>query len=72
MKAKQCLCVFAVLILIAGCGSAERKANKSVAKVNKERLSLIEDYQKCVDKAGEDQVKAEACETYRKSAEALQ
>jgi hypothetical protein len=72
MKVKQCLCVVAITILIAGCGSAERKANKSVAEVNKERLSLIEDYQKCVKKAGDDQAKAEACETYRKSAEALQ
>jgi hypothetical protein len=61
-----------MLILIAGCGGSERKANRSVAKVNDERLSLIEDYQKCVDKAGEDQAEAEACETYRKSAEALQ
>ena len=72
MKVKQFVCVFAMTVLIVGCGGSERKANRSVAEVNKERLSLIEDYQKCVDKAGEDQVKAEACETYRKSAEALQ
>jgi len=57
--------------LIVGCGGAERKANKSEAAVNKKSLSLIEDYQKCIKKAGEDKVKAEACETYRKAAEAL-
>lgn len=72
MKMKLCLCVVAITIVITGCGSGERKANKSIVEVNNERLSLIEDYQKCVKKAGDDEVKAEACETYRKSAEALQ
>jgi hypothetical protein len=45
--------------------------NKSEAEVNKERVSLIEDYQKCIKKAGDDEAKAAACEHYRKSAEAL-
>lgn len=71
MKVKQCVCVLAITLLIAGCGSAERKANKSVAKVNNERLSLIKDYEKCIKKAGEDEVKSEACDTYLKSADAL-
>jgi outer membrane biogenesis lipoprotein LolB len=71
MKVKQCLCVLAITLLIAGCGSAERKANKSVAKVNNERLSLIKDYEKCIKKAGEDEVKSEACDTYLKAADAL-
>jgi hypothetical protein len=40
--------------------------------VNEERLSLIDEYQKCVKKAGNDETKAGACDTLRKSAEALQ
>ena len=72
MRVKQCICVLAIAALVAGCGGAERKANKSQVKVNKERLSLIEDYKKCIKKAGKDETKAEACDTYRKAAEALQ
>ncbi|MGB5299290.1 MAG: hypothetical protein WBN08_16775 [Thiogranum sp.] len=71
MKLKQCICILAITVLIAGCGSAQRKVNKSEAEVNKERLSLIEDYKKCIKKAGKDEVKAEACETHRKAAESL-
>lgn len=71
MGVKQCVCVFAIMALVAGCGSAERKVNKSTAAVNKERLSLIEDYNKCIKKAGKDKDKAEACDHYRKAAEAL-
>ena len=71
MRVKQCICVFAITVLIAGCGSAQRKVNKSEAEVNKERLSLVEDYKKCIKKAGKDAEKVEACETYRKAAEAL-
>lgn len=54
-----------------GCGSAQRKVNKSEAAINKKSLSLIEDYEKCLKKAGDDLVKAEPCERYRKAAEAL-
>jgi hypothetical protein len=71
MRVKQCVCVLAITLLIAGCGNAERKANKSVANVNDQRLSLIKDYEKCVKKAGEDAVKSEACDTYLKAADAL-
>jgi len=71
MKVKQCVCVFAVIVMISGCGNADRRANKSVAKVNNERLSLIKSYEKCVKKAGDDEVKSEACDSYLKSAEAL-
>jgi hypothetical protein len=71
MGVKQWVCVLAIMALVAGCGSAQRKVNKSQAAVNKERLSLIEDYNKCIKKAGKDEAKAEACDTYRKAAEAL-
>ena len=71
MGVKQGVCMLAIMVLVAGCGNAERKVNKSAAAVNKERLSLIEDYNKCIKKAGKDEAKAEACDHYRKAAEAL-
>jgi len=71
MKVKQCVCVLAITVLVVGCGSAQRKVNKSEAAVNKKSLSLIEDYEKCIKKAGDDPEKAEPCESYRKAAEAL-
>jgi len=71
MKAKIGLCILVIAALVAGCGSGQRKVNKSEAAVNQERLSLIEDYKKCVKKAGKDEAKKEACESHRKAAEAL-
>ena len=44
---------------------------KRAAEINKERLSLIEDYKKCIKKAGEDETKAAACERYREAADSL-
>jgi hypothetical protein len=72
MKLKHCIGITLIACLAVGCGGAERKANKSTAKVNQERLALIDKYQKCVKKAGDNEAEAAACETYRKSAEALQ
>ncbi|WP_439101508.1 hypothetical protein [Congregibacter sp.] len=72
MKLKYCAVIFMTAFLTVACGGAERKANKSMAKVNEERLALVEKYQKCVKKAGDNEAEAAACETYRKSAEALQ
>ena len=71
MKVIWCTSVFAIILMIAGCGTAERKANKSIANVNEERLSLIKDYEKCIKKADEDEAKSEACDTYLKAADAL-
>jgi len=72
MSIKHGIGVMMIALLAVGCGSAERKANKSTARVNEERMALIEKYQKCVKKAGANEAEAAACETYRKSAEALQ
>jgi hypothetical protein len=71
MNVKHCICVLAIAVLITGCGNSQRKVNKSEAAVNKERLSLIEDYNKCIKKADEDEVKVKACEPSLKAAEAL-
>ena len=53
------------------CGGSERRANKAQTKVHNERLKLVEDYKKCVKKAGDDNAKIEACDQYLKAAEAL-
>ena len=63
---------------VTACGSSERQADRAQERafeaqerVAKERLSLVEEYQDCVKDAGSDQVKANACESYLKAAEAL-
>jgi hypothetical protein len=71
MKMGHLVCAIVVAALVTGCGSAQRKVNKSEAELNKERLSLIEDYKKCIKKAGEDETKAAACERYREAADSL-
>jgi hypothetical protein len=60
-----------LLVTSLSCGGAERKRNKSETAVNKEKLRLVEEYNKCMKKAGEDQAKMEACDKYRKAADAL-
>jgi hypothetical protein len=64
-----------LLALIVGmtlaCSSAQDKAYKAQEKVSKERLKLVDQYQKCIKEAGEDQQKKDACEQYLKASEAL-
>lgn len=63
---------------LAACGGASRSASRAQAKsykatesVAQERLRLVDEYQKCVKKAGSDSLKVEACDSYLKAAEAL-
>ena len=69
---------FAMVFTIA-CSSAERRAQRaerrhydSATEVNQQRLKLVDDYKKCINKAGADKEKSEACDQYLKAAEALQ
>ena len=71
MKIRTWIFCLAIVAVAAGCGSGQRKVNKSEAQINKERVSLIEDYKKCIKKAGEDEAKAAACERYREAADSL-
>ena len=78
MKVVKTLIVVCFVVMIVACGHRERQANKATRKaadsqaaVSQERLKLIEDYKKCVEQAGEDRNKVEACDTYLKAAEAL-
>ena len=57
--------------LALGCASSQDKAYKAQESVHKERLKLIDEYQKCLKKAGSDKAAADACESYLKAAEAL-
>ena len=64
-----------LLALIVGmtlaCASPQDKAYKAQEKVHKERLELVEKYQKCMKDAGEDEQKKAACDQYLKAADAL-
>jgi hypothetical protein len=52
--------------------SQQDKAYEAQEEVHKERLSLVEEYKKCMDDAGEDSAKVEACDKFLKASEALQ
>ena len=70
--------IFLTIGMITACSTPEEKAHKAKAKsynaqekIHEERLRLVDDYKKCLDKAGEDKAKAEACEKFLRAAEAL-
>jgi hypothetical protein len=71
MKTVRVLIMFCVVMFLSACGGAERKAHRAQTKVANERLKLVEEYKKCVKKAGEDKNKIEACDSYLKAAESL-
>jgi hypothetical protein len=67
--------VFVGLALVFGmtlaCATPEEKAYKAQERVHKERLKLVDEYKKCLQKAGDDKRKIEACDQYLRAAEAL-
>ena len=78
MKKQQIIILVALLTVAlslsaCGClgGGAEKKANKSQAEVNEQKLELSEKYQKCMKKAGDDEAKQAQCEQYLKASEPL-
>lgn len=71
MRLIQVILLSIVAFSILGCSSSQSKAYKAQEKVHSERIQLVDKYQKCVQDAGEDNVKAEACEQYLKASEAL-
>ena len=71
-------CLAAFLALLAACSSPQDKAAdaqkgsyEAQERVAKQRLDLVNQYQKCVKDAGDNQQKAAACDSYLKAAEAL-
>jgi len=72
---------FAGLVLlaaVAGCSSPEERAaaaaesaSEAEEEVARRRLELVDKYQTCIEEAAGDAMKAEACESYLKAADAL-
>jgi hypothetical protein len=56
---------------LLACTSPEEKAYKSQTAVNEERLELIEQYKKCMEKAEKNKTEGTECEKYLKAADAL-
>jgi outer membrane biogenesis lipoprotein LolB len=71
MKSICIMTLALALMTLTACSSSQDKAYKAQEKVHKERLELVDKYQKCLEKTGEDKDKKEACEHYLKAAEAL-
>jgi len=59
----------------SGCSSgaerAQKRAYEAQEAVAKERLRLVDQYQDCVDEAGAHRERRRGCETYLRSADAL-
>ena len=68
------ICIFVVAFVVGltlACSSPQDRAYQAQEKVHKERLKLVDEYKKCLEKAGADKEKTEACDQYLKAAEAL-
>ena len=57
--------------IFTACSSPQDRAAKAQEDVSRQRLELTEKYQKCMEKAGDDEKKKQDCEQYLKAAEAL-
>ena len=71
MKLFNIFLVSMVLLLTLACSNPQDRAYKAQEGVHKERLKLVDEYKKCLKKAGSDKLKVEACDQYLKAAEAL-
>jgi hypothetical protein len=71
MKPVLVLTLALTLGLFTACSSSQDRAYKAQEQVSKQRLELIEKYEKCMQKAGDDEAKKQDCEQYLKAAEAL-
>ena len=72
MKAICILTIALAFMTLTACSSSEKRAHRAQEQVHKERLKLVDEYKKCLKKAGDDKAKTEACDQYLKAAEALQ
>jgi len=71
MKLIQFFLLFFAAIFLSACASPQEKAYEAQENVHNERLSLVEEYKDCMDDAGADTAKVEACDKFLKAAEAL-
>ena len=66
-----------LMVFLAACSNphkeaakAQKSSHEALEEVAKERLALVEKYQRCVQKSGNVE-QIEACDSYLKAAEAL-
>ena len=71
MKPVVALMLALTLAILTACASPQDRAAKAQEDVSKQRLELVDKYQKCMQKAGEDEQKKQDCEQYLKAADAL-
>ena len=71
MKSMYVFVLVLVVSLALSCSSPQDRAYKAQEKVHAQRLKLVDEYKKCLEQAGTDKVKVEACDQYLKAAEAL-
>ena len=79
MKRLQLMTCIVFMGLLAACSTPEERAASAKARsltaqeqAIKQRLNLVDQYQKCVKAAAGDNPKVEACDSYLKAAQALQ
>jgi len=71
MKLMRIFLVVIVAGMMSACQSAERRHTRSQTELNKEKIKISEEYQKCLKNAEGDKDKEAACEQYLKAGEAL-
>ena len=71
MKSVFVLALGLTLMFFIACSSSQDKAAKAQEDVTKQRLELVDKYEKCMKNAGDDDAKKQDCEQYLKAAEAL-
>lgn len=78
MRLFQVLICLVFIGSLTACSSPEKRAAKAQERsyeaqeeVARERLELVDKYQKCVKDSAGDVLKIEACDTYLRAAEAL-
>lgn len=71
MKTIRILLLMVISMVLISCASSQDRAYEAQEGVHNKRIELVEKYQDCMDDAGDDKMKAEACDQYRKAAEAL-
>lgn len=72
---KQLTITLLLAVFAISCTSSTEKAQKrsfeAQEDVAKERLKMVEEYNKCIEESGNDKNKIDACDSFLKAAEAL-
>jgi hypothetical protein len=71
MKSLHTFLLAFIMGFAVACSSPQDRAYEAEAKANQEKLRLVQEYQKCLEKAGDNKAMKEACEDYLKKAEAV-